>query len=262
MSPTLAGKFFTTSATCDIKTLSVIRSSVNLGPWLIQHAFLVKVPCSSPEDLDPQAPLKQRTQASSASKPPGSPGTLELTFRTCVLSHFCCVRLCATLWTVACQTPLFIGFSRPEYWSELPSPPPGDLPDPATEPMSLMPPALAGGFFTTELPGKSCGDLCLNSTRLTQCCPSKPSRALTSRVFCRICSRRIRKWPGSLLTSSCRLQQFRHNPAGNRGEARGQSAQGWRELGIPGAALGHYLLMEDSQKILDQHTGPYQAPSR
>ena len=125
MSPTLAGKFFTTSATCDIKTLSVIRSSVNLGPWLIQHAFLVKVPCPSPEDLDPQALLKQRTQASSASKPPGSPGTLELTFRTCVLSRFCCVQLCATLWTVACQTPLSIGFSRPEYWSELPSPPPG-----------------------------------------------------------------------------------------------------------------------------------------
>ena len=233
-----------------------------MGPWLIQHAFLVKVPCPSPEDLDTQAPLKQRTQASSVSKPPGSPGTLELTFRTCALSRFSCVRLCATLWTVACQTPLSIGFSRPEYWSELPSPPPGDLPDPATEPMSLTPPALAGGFFTTELPGKPCGDLFLNSTRLTQCRPSKPSRALTSRVFCRICSRRIRKWPGSLLTSSCRLQQFRHNPAGNGGEARGQSAQAWRELGIPGAALGHYLLMEESQKILDQHTGPYQAPSR
>lgn len=36
---------------------------------------------------------------------------------------------------------------------------------------------------------------------------------LTSWVFCRICSRRMRKWPGSLLTSSCRLQQFRHSPA-------------------------------------------------
>ena len=39
-------------------------------------------------------------------------------------------------------------FSRQEYWSELPCPPPGDLPDPGMEPASLMPPALAGGFFT------------------------------------------------------------------------------------------------------------------
>ena len=108
----------------------------------------MKVPCPSPEDLDPQALLKQRPQASSASaKPPGSPGTLELTFRTCVLSHFSRVRLCATLWTVACQTSLSIGFSRPEYWSGLPFTPPGDLPHPATEPAVLMSPALAGGFF-------------------------------------------------------------------------------------------------------------------
>ena len=44
------------------------------------------------------------------------------------------------------------GFSRQEYWSGLPFPPPGDLPDPGTEP---SPPALAGGIFTTEPPGKS-----------------------------------------------------------------------------------------------------------
>ena len=42
-------------------------------------------------------------------------------------------------------------FSRQEYWSGLPFPPPGDLPDPGIEPMS---PALAGGFFTTEPPEK------------------------------------------------------------------------------------------------------------
>ena len=56
----------------------------------------------------------------------------------------------ATLWTVACQAPLSMGFSRQEYWSRLPCPPPGDLPDPGIEPMSLMSPALAGGFFTTS----------------------------------------------------------------------------------------------------------------
>ena len=54
------------------------------------------------------------------------------------------------LWTVARQA-LSMGFSRQEYWSGLPFPPPGDLPDPGIEPAS---PALAGGFFTNEPPGK------------------------------------------------------------------------------------------------------------
>ena len=66
----------------------------------------------------------------------------------CVLSDFSHVRLCATLWTVALQTPLSMGFSRQEYWSGLPCPSPGNLPNPGIEPMSLMSPALAGRFFT------------------------------------------------------------------------------------------------------------------
>ena len=53
----------------------------------------------------------------------------------------------ATLWTVACQASLSMGFSRQEYWSGLPFPPPGDLPDPGIKPIS---PALAGVFFTTS----------------------------------------------------------------------------------------------------------------
>ena len=57
----------------------------------------------------------------------------------------------ATTWTVACQAPLSMGFSRQESWSELPFPPPGDLLDPGIEPVS---PASAGRFFTTEPPGK------------------------------------------------------------------------------------------------------------
>ena len=68
----------------------------------------------------------------------------------CMLSHFSCVRLFATLWTVACQAPLSMGFFRQEYWSGLLCPPPGDLPDPEIEPMSLKFPALAGRFFTTS----------------------------------------------------------------------------------------------------------------
>ena len=58
----------------------------------------------------------------------------------------------ATPWTVACQAPLSMGFSRQEYWSGLPFPSPGDLPDLGIEPGF---PPLAGGFFTTEPPGKS-----------------------------------------------------------------------------------------------------------
>ena len=64
-----------------------------------------------------------------------------------MLSHFNHVSLCATLWTVALQAPLSVGFSRQEYRSGLPCPTPGDLPDPGIEPRS---PALAGGFFTTS----------------------------------------------------------------------------------------------------------------
>ena len=62
------------------------------------------------------------------------------------------VWLFATLRTVACQAPLSMGFSRKEYWSELPFPP-VDLPNPGIEPTSVAP-ALAGKFFTTEPPGK------------------------------------------------------------------------------------------------------------
>ena len=48
----------------------------------------------------------------------------------CLLSCFSHVQLFAILWTVACQVPLSMGFSRQEYWSELPWPPPRDLPNP------------------------------------------------------------------------------------------------------------------------------------
>ena len=68
----------------------------------------------------------------------------------------CCsvVSDCATPWTVAHQAPLSTGFSRPEYWSGLPFPSPGDLPNPGIEPMSPAFPALASIFSTTEPPGK------------------------------------------------------------------------------------------------------------
>ena len=55
------------------------------------------------------------------------------------------------LWSIACQAPLSMGFSREEYWSGLPFPTPGDLPNLGTE---LTFPTLAGRFFITEPPGK------------------------------------------------------------------------------------------------------------
>ena len=59
-----------------------------------------------------------------------------------MLSCFSCVRLFVTLWTIVCQAPLSMGFSRQEYWNKLPCPPPGDLPDPAIKPMAPAAPAL------------------------------------------------------------------------------------------------------------------------
>ena len=67
-----------------------------------------------------------------------------------LLTHFSHVRLFATLWTVARQAPLSMGFSRQEYWSGLPFPPLGDLPDSKIKPTSITFPALAGRFFTTS----------------------------------------------------------------------------------------------------------------
>ena len=68
-----------------------------------------------------------------------------------MLYHFTCILLFATLWTIAHQAPLFMEFSRQEYWSGLPFPSPGDLPNPGIEPGS---PALQADSLPTEPPGK------------------------------------------------------------------------------------------------------------
>ena len=84
--------------------------------------------------------------------------------RACVLSHFSCVQLFVTLWTVAHQAPLSMGFFRQKYWSALPCPPPGDLLDPGIEAASLVSPSDGDslhnclhwqvGFLLTKPPGK------------------------------------------------------------------------------------------------------------
>ena len=68
----------------------------------------------------------------------------------CVLSGFSRLGLFVNLWTIACQAAVSVGFSRQEYWSELPCPSQGDIPNPGIKPQSLMFPALAVGFFTTS----------------------------------------------------------------------------------------------------------------
>ena len=68
-----------------------------------------------------------------------------------LLSHFSRVLPFATPWTIAYQAPQSMGFSRQEYWSGLPFPSPGDLPDPGIEPRS---PTLQADALTSEPPGK------------------------------------------------------------------------------------------------------------
>ena len=92
-------------------------------------------------------------------------------------------QLCPTLfapWTITRQAPLSMGISRQEYWSGLPFPSPGDLPDPGIKPMSLASPALAGRLFITgaiweaqsleeqvknELNSRNCGSLRVTNSK-------------------------------------------------------------------------------------------------
>ena len=74
-----------------------------------------------------------------------------------IISVCSVTKLCPTLcdhMDCSRQAPLSMEFSRQEYWSGLPFPPPGDLPDPGIKPMSPASLELAGGFFTSELTGK------------------------------------------------------------------------------------------------------------
>ena len=67
------------------------------------------------------------------------------------VSHFSCIQLFSTPWTIAPKAPLFMGFPRQGYWSGLPFPSPGDLPDLEIEPTS---PALQADSLPSEPPGK------------------------------------------------------------------------------------------------------------
>ena len=83
------------------------------------------------------------------------PAVASLTLHVCVLSHFSNVWLFATPYTIICQAPLCMGFSRKEYWSGFPCPPPGDHPDSGIKLASLRSPALADNSLPLGPPGKS-----------------------------------------------------------------------------------------------------------
>ena len=75
----------------------------------------------------------------------------------CVLSR---VWLFATPWTIACQVPLFMEFSRQVYWSKLPFPSPGDVPDPGIKPVSPAYPALTADSLPLGQMGSQISSLC------------------------------------------------------------------------------------------------------
>ena len=92
---------------------------------------------------------------------PGPRKVIKYSYRLhgCMLSCFSCVRLFVTPWTVALQAPLSMGFSRQEYWSGLPLPSPGNLPDPGIEPGWLS--HIAGRFFNIWATREAWGSPCV-----------------------------------------------------------------------------------------------------
>ena len=99
-------------------------------------------------------PVPSTWHRAGSAKGPFYPGAALPMHASMHVSHFYHFRLFATLWIVARQVSPSMGFSRQEYWSGLPCPPPGIFPDRGIEPVSLMSPALAGRFFTTRPSGK------------------------------------------------------------------------------------------------------------
>ena len=94
----------------------------------------------------------------------------ETFLRVCVLSHFSCVWLFATLWTIACQAPLSMGLSRKECWSGSPCPPPGNLSDPGIKPIF---------WFFSDL-WRACSQFWVPWNRLPGCKPRAKSASLAS----------------------------------------------------------------------------------
>ena len=134
-----------------------------------------------------------------------------------MLSLFSHVQLFETPWTVAHQAPASMGFSTQEYWSGLPFPSPGDLPDPGIEPTSLMSPALAGRFFTTSATWEPLSSVRFNTSRL-------PAMHRAPWGQERVCSRKVTR-EGPRAASGARLwtvpgaPTLIHSPRGRTGSS-------------------------------------------
>ena len=126
--------------------------------------------------------------------------------QACMLSCFSHVWLFVTLWTVARKAPLSMGFSRQEYWSGLPCPPPGDLPDPGIEPMSLASSALVGKFL-----------VCLFVCFLPLAPPGKPNgfwgRVFKDKVRERVTAWSVCAWFSDWLTVRSRSHHYQFSGA-------------------------------------------------
>ena len=151
-----------------------------------------------------------------------------------MLSHFSSVRLFVTIWTIAHQARLAMGFSRQEYWSGLSCPPPWHLSDPGIEPLSLESPALAGRFFTTSTTEKP-----WHSWLLT---PRAKSSYLES-VWSSLTLLKVSTFSGQFLSlkwyflSSAKDRNFRCI-WGKEGESEGD---GIFEVGLPMVQRSHCL---------------------
>ena len=142
----------------EVKSLSHVRLFVT--PWTVAYQappsmgfsrqeYWSGLPFPSPGDLPKPGiePVSSALQTDTLpSEPPGKPCTSLVMLITVMFGSHISVCMCAQLfsrvqlfetsWTVSCQAPLSLEFSRQEYWSEWPFPSPGDLPDPGIEPMS------------------------------------------------------------------------------------------------------------------------------
>ena len=136
----------------DVVTLWAIACQASLSMRFSKQEYWSGLPCPSLGDL-PDPGIKPTSLClphwqvgSLPLAPPGKPS--ETTKRE--NENHSVGSSSETSWTVACQAPLSREFSRQEYWSGLPFPPPEDLPDPGVKPESLASPAWAGGFFATS----------------------------------------------------------------------------------------------------------------
>ena len=134
----------------------------------------IPLPGVDPKELDVESQLSlhlcswqhiHKNQNVQATQCPSVDGWINRMWSIHTIEYLCvclhahtCAQPCLTVipWTIALQAPLFMGFSRQEYWSGLPFPSPGDLPNCGTEPSSLMSPALAGRFFATSAIWEAC----------------------------------------------------------------------------------------------------------